>query len=255
MAHEYFRSDGALDSPPLAAASEVSRNRLLAALPQDDPTRLREELQPVYLARGTSLFEPATPLTHLYFPTWGVLSLGNTAASGDGAEVTVVGREGVAGVEAFLGADTASHRALAQTHCLAYRVSAGRARLTFARSGPFHRALLAYTLDLMLQISHTSTCNLHHPLRQRVSRAILQFADRLSSSKLPMTHDVLATLVNVRRQGVSEAVQDLRDLGVIASRRGSIVVLDRGALLAHACECYPAIEGRREPPIRTRSAA
>jgi CRP-like cAMP-binding protein len=238
------------DAPHRSAAVPAgvfpAQNALLAALPATELASLQAELRPAYLARGTSVAGQDSAITHVYFPVFGIVSLGHTAASGEAAEVAIVGRDGVTGMEAFLGAENASHRVLAQTACLAYGLPVRTAKSRFADRGVFYRVILEYALDLMLQISHASVCSLHHTLERRLCRALLQSADRLSSGTLPLTQDVLASLVNGRRQGVSEALQALRDQGLIASGRGSIAVLDRAGLLARTCECYHIVQGHRE---------
>ena len=162
-----------------------------------------------------------------------------------GPELTVVGPEGVVGVEAFLGSETSGHRAVAQTTCVAYQMRVGVARRSSPKgSAPAGRAEVLPRL--LLQISQTSICNLHHSLEQRLCRSLLQSVDRVGSNTVPMTQDVLASLVCARRQGISEAVQKLRDSGLIACERGSITVLDRASLLARACECYVVVQAHIE---------
>lgn len=226
-------------------------NDLLAALGAPGLAPIEADLQPAYLPRGTSIAEPGSAVTHVFFPARGIVSLGHMAVTGEAAEVAIVGREGVTCVEAFLGAENASHRGMAQTACLGYRLPIRAARSRFAEGGAFYRAVLNYTRYLMMQMSHASICNLHHSLEQRLCRALLQSADRLSSSTVPMTQDVLASLVNARRQGVSEALQKLRDMGLIASARGSIVVLDRARLFGSACECYGIGHEHRQRLVST----
>jgi CRP-like cAMP-binding protein len=222
-----------------------AQNALLAALPAAELAALEAELRPAYFARGASIAEQGGSAAHVYFVVSGVVSLGHTAANGESAEIAIVGREGVTGVEAILGAEDVSHRALAQTACLAYGLSTRTARSRFWERGAFYRVVVEYALNLMLQISHASVCSLHHTLEQRLCRALLQSADCLSSSTLPLTQDVLASLINGRRQGVSEALQKLRDHGLVTSGRGSIAVLDRAGLLARACDCYDIVQEHR----------
>jgi CRP-like cAMP-binding protein len=215
-------------------------NRLLAALlAAEDAAALLE--RPTYLSRGEWLWEAGTPLTHVFFPVRGVVSLGYAGEGGDTAHLAFVGCEGVVGVESFLGAEKTSYRALVQFPGAAYRlkVSTLRRRLIHGKKAP--DALLKYALALMLEISRSSLCNLRHSVEQRLCRSLLQGVDRAASSTLPMTQDEVAGLVGARRQGVSEAAQKLRDLGLIANGRGSITVLDRARLAARACECYGVV--------------
>lgn len=218
-------------------------NDLLASLPRAQLDALLPYLEPVYLARGACLCELGGPLAHVYFPVRGIVSLGYAAANGDTAELALVGRDGVIGVEAFLGSETSSHRATVQTTCTAYRLPVRVARARFGEGGAFQQALLKNALSLMLHVSQTTICNLHHPLEQRLGRSLLHAVERSSSTTLPMTQDVLANLVGARRQGISEAVQRLRERGLIACHRGGITVLDPAGLLGSTCECYTVVKG------------
>ncbi len=224
------------------AGLSPAANDLLASLPGAQLDALLPHLEPVYLPKGACLCELGRPLTHVYFPVRGIVSLGYAAPNGDTTELALVGRDGVIGVEAFLGSETSSHRASVQTTCTAYRLPVKVARSKFAEGGALQQALLKYALALMLHVSQTSICNLHHPLEQRLGRSLLQAVDRSSSSTLLMTQEVLASLVGARRQGVSEAVQKLRDRGLIACHRGGITVLDPNGLLGSACECYTVVK-------------
>lgn len=218
-------------------------NDLLASLPGTELDALLPYLEPVYLERGLCLCELEGPLTHVYFPVRGIVSLGYAAANGDTVELALVGRDGVIGVEAFLGAETSSHRGTVQTTCTAYRLPVRVGRAKFGEGGTFQQALLKNALSLMLHVSQTTICKLHHPLEQRLSRSLLQAVDRSSSTTLPMTQDVLANLVGARRQGINEAVQRLRERGLIACHRGGITVLDPVGLLGSSCECYTVVKG------------
>jgi CRP-like cAMP-binding protein len=224
----------------------AGQNRLLAMLPLAQRDALSQHLEHVYFTRGTCLYESGRSLSHVYFPTRGIVSLGYEAANGDGTELAVVGPEGVVGVEAFLGSEKSGHRAIAQTTCVAYQMRVGVARSKFAEGGVLQQAVLKYSLGLLLHISQTSICNLHHSLEQRLCRSLLQSIDRVASNTVPMTQDVLASLVGARRQGISEAVQKLRDSGLIGCERGSITVLDRAGLLARACECHIVLQAHIE---------
>ena len=220
-------------------------NRLLAELlTPADAAALTE--RPTYLSHGERLWEAGAPLTHVYFPIRGVVSLGYADASGDTAHLAFVGCEGVVGIEAFLGADRTSYRALAQLPGAAYRLGVSALWRRLLQSNKPPNALLKYALALMLQISRSSLCNLHHSVEQRLCRSLLQCLDRAASGTLSMTQDEFASLVGARRQGVSEGAQKLRGLGLIVSERGSITVLDRAGLIAHACECYEAMKAESE---------
>jgi CRP-like cAMP-binding protein len=222
-------------------AAPVAQNHLLAILPSDQLEALLPHLEPVYLERGTCLYETGDPLGHVHFLTRGIVSLRYAAPNGDTTQLALVGPEGVVGVEAFLGSRESGQRAVAQTFCTAYRLRVSVARARFAEGGVLQQALLKYALGLLLAISQTSFCNLHHSLEQRLCRSLLQGVDRVRSDTLPMTQDVLADVVGTRRQGINETVQKLRDRGLISCGRGSITVRDRAGLLARACECYVAV--------------
>jgi CRP-like cAMP-binding protein len=232
--------------PAARPPASLERNFLLAILPPAQLQALAPQLEHVYLTRGTCLYEAGDALGYVFFPTRGIVSLGYATAIGETGELAVVGPEGVIGVEAFLGSERSGHRAVVQTTCAAYRMRVGVARARFAEGGALQSVVLKYSLGLLLHISQTSLCNLHHSLEQRLCRSLLQGVDRVASNTLPMTQDVLAGLVGARRQGISEAVQKLRDRGLIAYERGSITVLDRSGLLACACECYGAVQAHIE---------
>jgi len=239
--HQVPGRDGASGGVALSCAD----NRLLAALlSPEDAAALSE--RPTYLSRGERLWEAGTPLTHVYFPIRGVVSLGYAGESGDTAHLAFVGCEGVVGVEAFLGAEKTNYRALVQFPGAAYRLGLSALWRGLVRGNKPPDALLKYALALMREISRSSLCNLRHSVEQRLCRSLLQAVDRAASSTLPMTQDEVASLVGARRQGVSEAAQKLRDLGFIASGRGSITILDRAGLIARACECYEVLKAESE---------
>ena len=242
-------ASGAACARPRPAARAVpspGANELLAVLPAAQLAALLPHLELVYMARGACLYELGSSLNHVYFPARGIVSLGYVAANGETTELALVGREGVIGVEAFLGTGRSSHRACVQAMCAVYRLPLKVARSKFAEGGAFQQALLKYAHCLMLHISQTSICNLHHSLEQRLCRSLLQSVDRAGSNTLLMTQDMLASLVGGRRQGISEAIQKLRDRDLIACERGSITVLDRDGLLGIACECHVVVKARIE---------
>lgn len=224
-------------------------NRLLAGLPPPACRALLRDAERVHFMPGTCMLEVGSPLTHAYFPSCGIVSLGYTAASGEAVELALVGDEGMIGVAGFMGEPRAAHRALVRTFCSAYRVPVKALRARFAEGGPLQEVLLRYAAWLMTQISHSSICNAHHTLEQRLCRTLLQVVEHRRCATVPMTHDVLAELVGARRQGISEAALKLRALGLIEYARGSIVVLDRAALAAHACDCYRALDRARRSAL------
>ena len=220
-------------------------NGLLASLPPPARRALLFDAEQVHFTPGTCLLAVGSPLTHAYFPSCGLVSLGSTAANGEAVELALVGNEGMIGVASFMGEPRALHRALVRTFCSAYRVPVRALRARFAEGGPFQEVLLRYAARLITQISRTSICNMHHTLEQRLSRTLLQVLEHRGCETVPMTHDVLAELVGARRQGISEAALKLRALGLIEYARGSICVLDRAALAGRACECYGALTPAR----------
>jgi CRP-like cAMP-binding protein len=210
-------------------------NALLAGLAADEYASLAKDLEPLYFAAGTCLCEAGSTLAHVFFPAHGIIALSYGAPNGDATALALVGREGMLGVEAFLGGTKAAHRAHVAFPCLAYCLPLRRAA---APPRTLHEQAQRYALRLMAQISQIAVCNLRHPLEQRLCRVLLQSLDRVSGSTLPITHDDAAGLVAARRQAVSQAVRKLNDLGFIRSARGHTTILDRAGLVAHACECY-----------------
>jgi CRP-like cAMP-binding protein len=225
------------------SAPSAADNALLAALAaQEDCASVAKELEPIYLGPGHCLCEAGSALTHVFFPAHGMIALCSVAANGDATALALVGREGMLGVEAFLGRAKASHRAHVLFPCLVYRLP-----LRTLRNGALPIAALRehaqrYALHLMAQISQTAVCNLRHPLEQRLCRVLLQSLDCVSGSALPITHDNAAGLVAARRQAVSQAARRLNELGLIRSARGTTTVLDRAGLMARACECYGILQ-------------
>jgi CRP-like cAMP-binding protein len=187
------------------------------------------------------LYEPGGQLKHAYFPTTAIVSLHYVMESGASSESAGVGNEGVVGVSLFMGGDTTSSSAVVQTAGHAYRMESRKLLDEFNRAGLFQRLLLRYTQALMTQISQTTACNRHHSVEQQLCRWLLLTLDRLPSNELVMTQELIANMLGVRREGITEAAGKLQHAGVIRYRRGHISVLDRAGLESRVCECYAVV--------------
>ena len=203
---------------------------------------MRQHLQPVALALGEPVFESGSELSHLYFPTSGIVSLLNTMEDGATGEIAVVGNEGVVGIALFMGGETSPSRAIVQTAASAYRVEASVLRNEFSRGGALQRLLLRFTQALIAQMSQTAVCNRHHSINQQLCRWLLMSLDRLSDHKVLMTQELIGNMLGVRREGVTDAARTLQEKGLIRYSRGRIEVLDRAALEKCACECYQVVK-------------
>lgn len=230
----------------MPGALSPNQNHLLASLPADEYKRLLPYLESVPMPLGLSLYEPGTLMRHAYFPTNSIVSMLYVMANGASAETAVVGNEGVVGVSLFMGGDTTPSRAVVQSAGHAYRLKAQLLRDEFYRAGPFQGLLLRFTQALLTQIAQTSVCNRHHSLDQQLCRWLLLSLDRLSSSELSMTQELIANMLGVRREGVTEAAGKLQRDGLIEYSRGRIVVLDRPGLEHRTCECYAVVKGEYE---------
>ncbi|MBC7982960.1 MAG: Crp/Fnr family transcriptional regulator [Candidatus Obscuribacterales bacterium] len=226
----------------MAAAHHPQQNHLLAALSTTDFERLEPNLRLVALPLGEVLYESGVVLRHLYFPTDSIVSLLYVMANGSSAEIAVVGNEGVVGVSLFMGGETTPSRAVVQSAGHAYRMSGPILKEEFTRAGPLQHLLLRYTQALLTQMAQTAVCNRHHSLDQQLCRWLLLSLDRLPSSELVMTQELIANMLGVRREGVTQAAGKLQDAGLIHYSRGRIVVLDRGGLEARTCECYAVVK-------------
>lgn len=219
-----------------------SQNHLLAALPTAEFDALAAHLELVPLRLGESLYEPGEKLQHAYFPTTAIVSLHYVTESGASAETAGAGNEGVVGVSLFMGGDTTSSSAVVQTAGHAYRMEGQQLKEEFNRAGLFQRLLLRYTQALMTQMAQTAVCNRHHSLEQQLCRWLLLTLDRLPTNELIMTQELVASMLGVRREGITEAAGKLQRAGLISYRRGHISVLDRTGLESHACECYAVVK-------------
>lgn len=220
------------------------QNQLLADLPREDRERWLPALEPVDLPLGKVLYESGCPLSHAYFPTTAIVSLLYVMEGGASAEIAVVGNEGVVGVALFMGGQTTPSRAVVQSGGQGFRLSARLVRHEFEQSVPVKHLLLRYTQALITQMAQTAVCNRHHSVDQQLCRWLLMSLDRLQGSELVMTQELIANMLGVRREGVTEAAGKLQRAGVIQYHRGHITVLDRPALEQRVCECYAVV--RRE---------
>jgi len=226
----------------MTSTNSPRQNHLLAALPAGDLERLHPELELTPLPLGRVLYESGTSLKHVYFPTTCIISLLYVMEDGHLAEIAIVGNEGIVGVALFMGGETTSSRGIVQSAGFAYRLCGKRLKDEFFRAGAMQRLLLRYTQALITQMSQTAVCNRHHSVEQQLCRWLVLSLDRLSSNDLVMTQELIANMLGVRREGVTESAGKLQKLGLIHYSRGRITVLDRPALERHACECYAVVK-------------
>ncbi len=219
-----------------------SQNHLLAALHTAEYESLAAHVELIPLALGEMLYEPGEQLRHAYFPTTAIVSLHYVMADGASAETAGVGNEGVVGVSLFLGGNTTPSSAVVQTAGHAYRLERRLLLQEFNRAGLMQRLLLRYTQALMTQMAQTAVCNRHHSVEQQLCRWLLLTLDRMPTNELVMTQELIASMLGVRREGVTEAAGNLQRAGFISYRRGHIAVLDRSGLEVHACECYAVVK-------------
>ncbi|HYM43898.1 MAG TPA: Crp/Fnr family transcriptional regulator [Steroidobacteraceae bacterium] len=230
----------------MSAKPPPTQNLILAALPSAIYQRLAPRLEFVEMDLGYSLYESGSPLQHVYFPVEGIVSLLYVTQGGNSAELAVVGREGMIGVSLFMGGETTPNRAVVQSACKAYRLPAQLLKAQFAEGGALQLLLLKFTQALITQISQTAVCNLHHSVDQQLCRWLLLSLDRLPGNQLQMTQELIANMLGVRRQGVTEAARKLERDGLISYSRGLISVLDRRAVEQRVCECYAVVKNETE---------
>jgi len=224
------------------ALPDPRANHILRALPQLEYDRLAPHLKPVPMPLGMALYESGVALRHIYFPTDCIVSLLYGLENGASAEIAVVGNEGAIGVSLFMGGESTPSRAIVQSAGQAYRLPGKRLKEEFNRHGQMLHILLRYTQSLLTQMFQTAVCNRHHSLEQQLCRWLLLSLDRLPSNELKMTQELIANMLGVRREGVTEAAGKLQKLGVIKYARGRISVLDRPKLEQLSCECYAVVK-------------
>jgi CRP-like cAMP-binding protein len=228
---------------PRSAAIDPTENHLLAALPGDALARLLPDLELVSMPLGKVIYESGIELKQVYFPLPGcIVSMLYVMADGASAEIAVVGDEGMVGIALFMGGGTTPSRALVQSGGRAYALRAGALTLEFERHSQLQLLLLRYTQALITQMSQTAVCNRHHSVDQQLCRWLLLSLDRLSGNELTMTQELIANMLGVRREGVTEAARKLQSQGLIQYSRGRITVLDRPGLEQRVCECYAVVK-------------
>jgi len=226
----------------LIQPSDAARNLLLCALPPAELERLLPHLQAVTFSLGQIVCQPGQRIDYCHFPTNSIVSLLYTMQDGSTAEMGLVGNEGVLGVAVFLGGESTCSRAVVAVAGDAFRLPTRRVQEEFAHGGPLQHLLLRYTQALITQVSQTAVCNRLHSVEQRLCRWLLLCHDRKNCSELLMTQELIANMLGVRREGVTEAAGKLQDAGLIRYRRGRITVLDRPSLEGRACECYQVVK-------------
>ncbi|MCA7891417.1 Crp/Fnr family transcriptional regulator [Burkholderia cepacia] len=228
----------------MSGQPSMIENHLLAALPVEDLAHISPQLVLVDMPLGKVLYESGGALSHVYFPTTSIVSLLYVMEDGSSAEIAIVGNDGLIGIALFMGGETTPSRAIVQSAGHAYRLDARILKDEFRRGGSMQRLLLRYTQALITQMAQTAVCNRHHSIDQQLCRWLLLSLDRLPSSELKMTQELIANMLGVRRSGVTEAALKLQDAGLIRYNYGHIEVLDRPGLEKRVCECYGVV--RRE---------
>ena len=218
------------------------KNHLLASLPEPEWQRWRSQLELVDLPLGKVLYESGATLSHVYFPIDAIVSLLYVMENGASAEIAMVGNEGLVGISLFMGGESTPSRAVVQSAGQGYRLHAQTMKDEFNRAGPVLHLLLRYTQALITQMTQTAVCNRHHSLDQQLCRWLLLSLDRLAGNDLTMTQELIANMLGVRREGVTEAALGLQNAGLIRYARGHITVLDRKGLEARTCECYGVVK-------------
>jgi len=226
----------------MPSAHNPSQNHLLAALPTAEFEALAVHLELVAMPLGQILYEPGGKLQYAYFPTTAIVSLHYVMESGASAETAGVGNEGVVGMALFMGGDTTPSSAVVQTAGHAYRLEGRYLKQEFGRAGLMQRLLLRYTQALITQMIQTAACNRHHSVEQQLCRWLLLTLDRMPTNQLVMTQELVASMLGVRREGITEAAGRLQQDGYISYRRGHISVLDRTGLERRSCECYAVVK-------------
>jgi CRP-like cAMP-binding protein len=226
----------------MTVAADPGSNHLLAALPYAERQRWLPQLEPIEMPLGAVLYESGSASTHVYFPTDAIVSLLYVMETGASAEIAVVGNEGIVGISLFMGGESTPSRAVVQSAGLGYRLKAQVIQKEFNRSGPVMHLLLRYTQALITQMAQTAACNRHHSLDQQLCRWLLLSLDRLPGPELVMTQELIANMLGVRREGVTQAALKLQKAGLIRYARGRITVIDRVALEYRVCECYAVVK-------------
>jgi CRP-like cAMP-binding protein len=239
---------------PLDGSVDPRSNELIAALPIQEYQRWAPYLEAVHLRLGQVLYESGAVMSHLYFPTTAIVSLLYVMEDGSSAEIAVVGYEGVVGIALFMGGGSTPSRAVVQSAGACIRLKAAEFQGEFNRGGPVLHLMLRFTQALITQMAQTAVCNRHHSLDQQLCRWLLLSLDRLPGSELVMTQELIANMLGVRREGVTEAALKLQTGGLIKYTRGHITVLDRVGLERRTCECYAVVKNEYDRLLPPRFA-
>jgi len=238
----------------VTGTSDLTSNQLLAVLPDEELARWRNQLELVELPLGQVLYESGSPLSHVWFPCSAIVSLLYVTESGESAEIAMVGSEGVVGISLFMGGETTPNRAVVQSAGVGYRLKAQDIKAEFNRSVPVMHLLLRYTQALITQMAQTAVCNRHHSIDQQLCRWLLMSLDRVKSNELMVTQELIANMLGVRREGVTEAARKLQRAGLIRYARGHAEVVDRAGLELRACECYAVVRAEYDRLLPRRKA-
>jgi CRP-like cAMP-binding protein len=238
------------DKPSPSMPQNPRQNHLLAALPDAEYSRVFPRFELVDFTLGQAVYESGRSFSNVFFPITAIVSLLYVLENGASAEISVVGNEGVVGIALFMGGESMPNRAIVQSAGMAYRLDGQALKQEFSRSGPFQRLLMRYTLALFSQMAQTVVCNRHHSVDQQHCRWLLLSHDRLAGDEINMTQELIADMLGVRREGVTEAAGKLQQAGLIRYSRGKITIVDRPGLEARVCECYEVVkkESRRLLP-------
>jgi CRP-like cAMP-binding protein len=234
---------------------DARKNLLLAALPDSEWERWLPQLESVAMPLGQVLYESGDTLSHVYFPTSAIVSLLYVMENGASAEIAVVGKEGIVGISLFMGGESTPSRAVVQSAGNGFRLKAQSVKNEFKRAGPVLHLLLRYTQALITQMAQTAVCNRHHSLDQQLCRWLLLSLDRLEDNELMMTQELIANMLGVRREGVTEGALKLQHAGLISYSRGRITVLDRPGLEKRTCECYAVVKKEYDRLLPVEQAA
>ena len=225
-----------------APATSPTQNYLLAALPEADYERLLPDLEPIAMPLGWVVYESGGHMGYVYFPTTSIVSLLYVTENGASAEIAIAGNEGLVGIALFMGGESTPSRAVVQSAGAGFRLKAAVLKREFARGGALQHLALRYTQALITQMSQTAVCNRHHTVDQQLCRWLLLSRDRLPNDQLKMTQELIANMLGVRREGVTEAAGHLQADGLIHYSRGNITILNRAGLERRVCECYSVVK-------------
>ena len=225
----------------LVAQADPRKNHLLGAIPDTEWERFKKNLTPVVMPLGEVIYESGTDQPYVFFPTSSIVSLLYVMENGAAAEIAIVGNEGLVGISLFMGGGSTSNRAVVQSAGYGFRMKGQYIRDEFVLAGPIQQLFLRYTQALIAQMGQTAVCNRHHSVNQQLCRWLLMSLDRLPTNELTMTQELIANMLGVRREGVTEAAGNLQRSGVIEYHRGRIRVLNRPLLETMVCECYEVV--------------